>query len=38
MVLSGRRLYRGLQALAGAYAIYGLIVDPGSIPLASLSA
>ena len=28
----------GLQALAGAYAIYGLIVDPGSVPLASLSA
>ena len=28
----------GLQALAGAHAIYGLIVDPGSVPLASLSA
>jgi len=28
----------GLQALAGAYAVYGLIVDPGSLPLADLSA
>lgn len=28
----------GLQVLAGAYAVYGLIVDPGSVPLASLSA
>jgi hypothetical protein len=28
----------GLQSLAGTYAVYGLIVDPGSVPLASLSA
>ena len=28
----------GLQALAGTYAVYGLIVDPGSLPLASLCA
>ena len=28
----------GLQALAGTYAVYGLIVDPGSVPFASLSA
>jgi hypothetical protein len=28
----------GLQALAGTYAVYGLIVDPGSVPVASLSA
>ena len=28
----------GLQSLAGTYAVYGLIVDPGSLPFASLSA
>ncbi len=28
----------GLQALAGTYAVYGLIVDPGSVPFASFSA
>jgi hypothetical protein len=28
----------GLQSVAGAYAVYGLIVDPGSVPLASVSA
>jgi hypothetical protein len=27
-----------LQSLVGAYAVYGLLVDPGSVPLASLSA
>jgi hypothetical protein len=28
----------GLQSLAGAYAVYGLIVESGSVPLASISA
>jgi hypothetical protein len=28
----------GLQSAAGAYGVYGLIVDPGSVPLAGLSA
>lgn len=31
-------LIGALQALAGAYAIYGLLVDPGSLPLAGMAA
>jgi len=31
-------LIGALQTLAGAYAVYGLLVDPGSLPLAGLGA
>ena len=31
-------LIGALQALAGAYAVYGLLADPGSLPLAGLGA
>jgi hypothetical protein len=38
MVLPRRALIGALQSLAGAYAIYGLLVDPGSLPHAGLGA
>ena len=34
----GVALFGGLQALAGEYAIYGLIAEPGSVPLARAAA
>jgi hypothetical protein len=38
MVLLAGTLIGALQALAAAYAVYGLLVAPSSLPLASLGA